>query len=107
MSANNNKCSIGVLNGDKCHKDDFTRRPCSFKVEEIEEGELRLIKWRSGFCDLNTICHHHKIKYLQRYIVVIHLEDIPSSSVVSLFYRILLCYKIHNILMTPKDCETS
>ena len=71
MSANNNtelaKCFIGVLNGDKCHKDDFTQRPCFFKTEEIEKGELRLIKWRSGFCDLNTICHHHKIKYLQKF----------------------------------------
>ena len=70
MSSNNNtelaKCSIEVLNGDKCRKDDFTRRPCLFKAEEIEQGE-RLIEWRSGFCDLNTICHHHKIKYLQRF----------------------------------------
>ena len=40
MSANNNtelaKCSIGALNGDKCHTDDFTRRQCLFKAEEIE-----------------------------------------------------------------------
>ena len=48
MNANNNaelaKCSIWVLNDDKCYKDDFTRRPCLFKAEEIEEGELRLSK---------------------------------------------------------------
>ena len=70
MCANNTelaKCSSGVLNGSKCHKNDFTRRPCLFKAEEIERGKLRLIKWRSGFCHLNTICHHHKIKYLQRF----------------------------------------
>ena len=51
MSANNYtelaKCSIWVLNDDKCYKDDFTQRPCLFKAEEIEEGELRLIKYRS------------------------------------------------------------
>ena len=68
MSVNNTaeltKCSIGVLNGDKSHKYDFTQRPCLFKAEDIEE-ELILIKRRSGFCDLNTVCHHHKIKYLQ------------------------------------------
>ena len=33
---------------------------------------------------------------------MINLEDIPSLSVVSLFYHIPFCYKIHNILMTPK-----
>ena len=71
MSANNNtklaKCSIGVLNEDKFHKDDFTQWPCLFKAEKIEEEELRLVKFRSAFCDLNTICHHHKIKCLQRF----------------------------------------
>ena len=70
MSANNNtelaKCFIAALNVDKCHKDDFTWRPCLFKAEEIEEGELRLIKGRSTFCDLNTLCHHHKIKWFEK-----------------------------------------
>ena len=85
---------------DKCHKDDFTRRPCLFKAEEIEEGELRLIKWRSGFCDLNTYVIIIKLNtfiVLKRikYIVVIHLKDTPSLSVVSLFYCILFCCNPH------------
>ena len=104
MSANNNtelaKCSIWVLNDDKCYKDDFTRRLCLFKAEEIEEGELRLIKYRSGLYYLNTICDHHKIKYLQRSEKnQIHCCDpfrIHSKFVNSkLFYRILLCYNPH------------
>ena len=112
MCANNTelaKCFSGVLNGSKCHKNDFTQRSCLFKAEEIERGKLRLIKWRSGFCHLNTICHIIKLntfKDLKRTkcIAVIHLEDIPSSSEVSLFYCILFCYNPHEKI---KQCLTN
>ena len=61
------KCSIGVLNGDECHKPDFTRKNGILDINELGEKDMKLILLRSGFKNLNTICHHHMVFYLQRF----------------------------------------
>ena len=48
MSANNKelaKCSIGVLNGDKCHKDNFTQRPSLLNGNSRRVQTNQVEKW--------------------------------------------------------------
>ena len=64
-------CSVQEELKDICKKTTLIRRVGLFSSGEIDENELYLIKWGSGIvCSIKAVCYHHKVKFLDRYLIL-------------------------------------
>jgi hypothetical protein len=64
------KCSVGILLDDNCHKKSYSRTTGFILVTNLTEEEQKLLRLRAEInllgCD-QTICNHHKAVYITRY----------------------------------------
>ena len=65
-------CSIGDMEQSTlCHKTTYTNGHTSLlSIAELSEKEIQLIVWRTGIKvdQFNTICLHHKMIYINKFV---------------------------------------
>ena len=68
----NERCSIGLINNEVCHKQTYVKSNDIKKISNLNDVEKDLIISRSGIeMDENaTVCLHHEYVYLKRYSII-------------------------------------